>query len=50
MRTLIEERAALVRALAGDSLSPLSKPLSRDQHLADGSARLDTKAFVAAIT
>ncbi|MGA2619848.1 MAG: hypothetical protein ABSF26_19720 [Thermoguttaceae bacterium] len=50
LRTLIEERAALVRALAGDSLSPWSKPLSRDQHLADGSARLDARAFVAAIT
>lgn len=52
MRTLVEERAALVRAVGGaGGLSPFSgRPLSRDQHLADGAAPADVKTFVAAIT
>jgi hypothetical protein len=51
MRALVEERAALVRALGFDPASALAaRPLSRDQHLADGPGRLDAKAFAEAIT
>jgi hypothetical protein len=50
MRSLAEERAALVRALGGEATSPSGRPLSRDQSLVDGPRRLDTKAFVEAIT
>jgi hypothetical protein len=50
MRTLVEERAALVRSLSRD-VSPLTgKPLSRDQHLVDGTAALDARSFAEAIT
>jgi hypothetical protein len=51
MRAMVEERAALVRALGAEGLSPPSgKPVSRDQYMVDGPARLDTKAFVESIT
>ncbi|MGD0899220.1 MAG: hypothetical protein ABR915_15395 [Thermoguttaceae bacterium] len=51
MRALVEERAALVRALgAGGLPSCGGKPVSRDQYLVDGPARLDAKAFAEAIT
>ncbi len=52
MRELVRERAELVRTLGG---GPVRKgfdgrPLSRDQHVLHGPARLDTEAFVEAIT
>jgi hypothetical protein len=51
MRTMVEERSALLRALGAEGLSPASgRPVSRDQHRVDGPARLDAKAFLAAIT
>ena len=51
MRTLIEERAGLIRALGSDSIfSTSGKPLSRDQYLVEGTAGLDTRKFVEAIT
>ena len=51
MRALIEERAGLLRALGAESSASLGgKPLSRDQYLVDFPARLDTRAFVEAIT
>jgi len=53
IRELIEERARLVRTL-GDRqhlLRPAGgRPLSRQQHAGDGPGRLDSKAFVEAIT
>ena len=53
MRELVRERAELVRNLGG--AEPLrrgfdGRPLSRDQLLLHGPAKLDTKAFVEAIT
>jgi hypothetical protein len=51
MRAMVEERAALVRALGGARGGESSlKPVSRDQWLVDDVAPLDTKAFVDAIT
>jgi hypothetical protein len=48
---MVEERSALLRALGAEGLSPASgRPVSRDQHRVDGPARLDAKAFLAAIT
>jgi len=52
MRHLVEERAALVRGLCG-AKTPAAMgrgPLSRSQHLVDAALRLDTRAFVEAIT
>jgi len=53
MRELVRERTELVRSLGGTE--PLrrgldGRPLSRDQQLFHGPTRLDTKAFVEAIT
>ncbi len=53
MRELVEERARLVRALAGGDAARAAgggRPLSRDQHLADGVAVCDARTFVDAIT
>jgi hypothetical protein len=52
MRELVEERARLVRSLGGDAKlgAACGRPLSRDQHLADGVEVCDTRAFVDAIT
>lgn len=52
MRALVEERAGLVRALAGQSVRETTsgKPLSRDQYQVYGAADLDAKSFVEAIT
>lgn len=53
MRALIQERAELVQALGGAQPAPMrpdGRPLSRDQYLFEGPGRLDTKAFVEAIT
>jgi hypothetical protein len=51
MRAMVEERAALVRELRAEGLSsPDGRPVSRDQHLVDAAARLDSKAFLEAIT
>lgn len=53
MRELVEERAALVRSLGGAELVRGTidrRPLARDQHLVSGAERLDTKAFVEAVT
>jgi len=47
MRALVEDRARLVRVLAGDSAS--ARPQSRDQHLVYAAAD-DAKSFVEAIT
>jgi hypothetical protein len=53
MRELVRERAELVRNLGG--AGPLrtgldGRPQSRDQHLLSACSKLDTKAFVEAIT
>ena len=53
MRELVRERAELVRNLGGGE--PVrrrleGRPLSRDQHVLYGPAKLDTEAFVEAIT
>ena len=52
MRELVEERARLVRSLSGDAkpAAACPRPLSRDQHLADGVEVCDSRAFVDAIT
>lgn len=52
MRTLVEERARLVRALSNGNGSDdaASRPQSRDQHLVCGAAAQDAKSFVEAIT
>ena len=50
MRSLLEERAALVRSLGGDSFTAAGKPVSCDQHCVDGRPRIDTRTFVEAIT
>jgi hypothetical protein len=53
MRELVEERASLVRTLAGGDPARIAtggRPLSRDQHLVDGALPSDTRAFVEAIT
>ena len=51
MRALIEERAALVRSLAGDAFANAGvKPRSRDQQWLDGRGTMDAKAFIEAIT
>ena len=47
MRVLVEERARLVRALAGPAET---RPQSRDQHLVYAVGASDTKSFVEAIT
>ena len=53
MRELVEERAGLVRNLAGtDAMQrlPGTRPQARERHLVDGPGRLDARAFVEAIT
>lgn len=53
MRSLVEERAALVSSLGGVCPPPAPvdrKPLSRDQHLFDVVGGRDTKTFVETIT
>ncbi len=50
MRELVEERARLVRSLGGDAARGCGRPVSRDQHLADGVLACDARAFVDAIT
>jgi hypothetical protein len=49
MRGLVEERARLVRAIAGNGAATM-RPRSREQHLVDAAAPLDAKRFVEAIT
>jgi hypothetical protein len=53
MRQILEERAALARSVAAfgpaEGLAK-ARPLSRDQLLLDGTAPLDAKSFVEAIT
>ena len=48
MRDLVEERSRLVRSLARGPLD--GRPQARDRHLVDGPGRIDTRAFVKAIT
>ena len=53
MRVLVEERARLVRTLAGGDPAHRraeSRPQSRDQHLVCAAGSLDSKSFVEAIT
>ena len=50
MRSMVEERAALVRTLVAPAFGTSGKPVSRDQYLAGGPARIDAKAFLKAIT
>jgi hypothetical protein len=53
MRESVRERAELVRSLGGPQPARKGwdgRPLSRDQHLLCGPAKLDTKTFVEAIT
>jgi hypothetical protein len=53
MRTLVEERARLVRTLTGGDAARISantRPQSRDQHLVYAAGPLDGKSFVEAIT
>jgi hypothetical protein len=53
MRAMVEERARLVRTLAGGDATRISaptRPQSRDQHLVYTAAPLDGKSFVEAIT
>ncbi len=52
MRAMVEERARLVRTLAGDVPrgSAIARPQSRDQHLVCSASSLDRKSFVEAIT
>ena len=53
MRCLVEERARLVRALAGGDAprAPAeARPQSRDQHLVYAAGDLNAKSFVEAIT
>jgi len=53
MRTLVEERARLVRALAGSGATrgaAPARPESRDQYLVHAAGALNTKSFVEAIT
>jgi hypothetical protein len=53
MRIVVEERARLVRALAGGEAmrgSTTVRPQSRDQHLVYAASPLDGKSFVEAIT
>jgi hypothetical protein len=52
MRCLVEERAELVRAIAGRDLSRAAdaRPQSRDQSLVYAAGELDVKSFVEAIT
>ena len=53
MRALVEERARLVRALAGDDVAARHgqpRPQSRDQHLVPAAGPLDARSFVEAIT
>jgi hypothetical protein len=50
VRALVEERAALVRSLAGDALNVSGRPRSRDQQLSDGRTPADARAFAQAIT
>jgi hypothetical protein len=52
MRELVEERARLVHSLGGDAAhaAGCGRPVSRDQHLADGVLACDARAFVDAIT
>ncbi len=49
IRSLIEERAALVRSLARGEVHS-AKPVSRDQQLVEATAPADAKGFVEAIT
>jgi hypothetical protein len=53
MRSLVEERARLVRTLAGGDAAhgrSEARPQSRDQHLVYAASPLNTKSFVEAIT
>ena len=53
MRTLVEERARLVRALVGsDATRSLTEvqPKSRDQHLVYAASPFNAKSFLEAIT
>ena len=53
MRALVEERAQLVRTLAGDgAMRTAANPRlqSRDQHLVQAAGPLDARSFVEAIT
>jgi hypothetical protein len=53
MRSLVEERARLVRTLAGGDATrgPVqARPQSRDQHLVSAASPLCAKSFVEAIT
>jgi len=52
MRSLVEERARLVRALAGGATRVVAqaRPESRDQYLVHAAGALSTKSFVEAIT
>ena len=52
MRAMVEERARLVRTLAGDVPrgSAIARPQSRDQHLVCSATSLDRKSFMEAIT